>query len=155
MTKFKNVSGDFSQLQKKAGVRFKKLNEEFCPIQLKRESRQDYVDLFDHAPAGYLVFNRKGLVERVNLAGARMLGAEKNRMEGIPVLTFFARASYPKFFDHLAGVSVMRDKQLCEVELRRADGSTFWAEFVTAPIRDAAGDLIHFRTIVVDITDRR
>jgi PAS domain S-box-containing protein len=156
MTKLRDVSGDFSRLRKRVDGHSDTLEEEFRHAQLKlEESRQNYADLFDHAPAGYFIFNRKGLVEKVNLAGARMLGVAEDWIEGRPVLTFFTKASYPKFFDHLAGAVAMRDKQVCEVELLRANGSTFWAQFITAPIRDAAGAFVHFRTIVVDITDRR
>jgi two-component system, chemotaxis family, sensor kinase Cph1 len=156
MTRLKEVSDDFTQLRKNAGGCFKYLEEEFRQAQLElEESRHDYADLFDRAPAGYFVFNRRGLLEKVNLAGARMLGTHEDTMEGRPVLTFFPKASYPAFFDHLAGAFAMRDKQVCELELLRADGSTFWAQFVTAPITDAAGDFVHFRTIVVDINDRK
>lgn len=154
MTKLKDVSGDLSQLCRTSGRRFKKIYEKFLQTQ-QVKSRPNYADLFDHAPAGYFVFDRKGMVENVNLAGARMFGAEDDRMEGRPVLTLFKKASYPAFFDHLAGVCVMRDNRVCQVELVRADGSTFWAQFVTAPVTNAAGDFVHFRTIVVDITDYR
>jgi len=156
MLKSKAVSGGISQLCERVQRPSMKFSNGLRQARLKPEkSRQNYADLFDNASVGYFVFNRRGYVERVNLAGARMLGVGEDRLEGKPVLTLFAKASYSTFFDHLAVVCAMKDKHVCELELLRADGTTFWAQFVTVPIWNAAGDFIHFRTIVVDITDSR
>ena len=152
----KDMSGDLSQFRKEILNPPNNPGKEFENARLEpEESRQLHADLFEHAPVGYFVFNRKGFLEKVNQTGARMLGHEKDKLETKPVLHCFVKTSHSKFFDHLARVSLMRQKQSCHLELLRADGTTFHAHFVTSPVTDSSGDFIHFRTIVVDISSRR
>jgi hypothetical protein len=54
-------------------------NEQLRQMQIELEnSRSKYTDLFDFAPIGYFVFDKKGLTENVNLTGAALLGIERN-----------------------------------------------------------------------------
>jgi PAS domain S-box-containing protein len=155
MTESKDMSGDLSR-HRESGEHAEKPSQKLPSFRLNsEESLRLHAELFERAPVGYFVFNRKGLLEKVNEAGARMLGHDKTAIESKPILNCFAKTSYPKFFEHIAGVSVMRRKQACHLELIRADGTTFKAHFVTSPINDAAGGFVHFRTIVVDISGRR
>ena len=56
-------------------------NEELIRAQRELEwSRDRYVELFDTAPVGYVTFDDKGVVEEMNLTGARMLGSEPVRL---------------------------------------------------------------------------
>src|SRR6184192_2958289 len=47
---------------------------------LLEESRDRYADLYDFAPVAYVTFDRNGVVEDINLAGARLLGTERGRI---------------------------------------------------------------------------
>ncbi len=42
-----------------------------------------------------------------------------------------------------------------EIELRRKDGTTFWVEFTSSPVRDSNGDAAHWIAVGRDITERR
>jgi PAS domain S-box-containing protein len=154
MTESKDMSGDLSQFRKIDDS--EKANGKLQHARLKpEESMQLHADLFEHAPVAYFVFNRKGLLEKVNQTGARMLGCEKHDIEAKSILSCFAKGSHVKFFDHIAGVSVMRKKQACHLDLLRADGTAFKAHFVTSPVTNAEGDFVHYRTIAVDISGQK
>jgi PAS domain S-box-containing protein len=50
------------------------------------ESRNRYIDLYDFAPIAYCTFDREGVVREINLAGAALLGQDRARLLGKPVL---------------------------------------------------------------------
>ena len=53
-------------------------NEELRKIQQHLEAYKDrYVDLYDFAPLGYGTLDGDGYLQEINLAGAKMLGAER------------------------------------------------------------------------------
>src|SRR6185369_10291052 len=51
------------------------------------ESRGQYVDLYDFAPIAYCTLDREGVVLKINLTGASMLGKERSRIIGKPFLS--------------------------------------------------------------------
>ena len=56
-------------------------NEEL--IQSKNEMdalMADYLDIFDFAPIGYFTLNPDGVIVRVNLTGAAILGVVRSRL---------------------------------------------------------------------------
>ncbi len=58
-------------------------NEDMRESQIElEESRQKYFDLYNFAPVGYFTLNRNGLILDVNLAGATLLGVNRNKLVG-------------------------------------------------------------------------
>ena len=70
------------------------------------QARDRYADLYDFAPVGYFTLDRKGKIVEVNLAGARLLGAERDRLVNQSSFRWVApesrevcRSHYRKVFD--------------------------------------------------------
>ncbi|MDO9217058.1 MAG: PAS domain S-box protein [Lacisediminimonas sp.] len=56
-------------------------NEALREAQDEAESALErYVELYDHAPVGYLTLSRTGVIERANLAAAGLLGLERGKL---------------------------------------------------------------------------
>src|SRR5262245_4931442 len=55
-------------------------------------SRQRYSDLFEFAPLAYLVLDRQGLVQEINLTGVQMLGATRAYLVERPLLPYVVEA---------------------------------------------------------------
>jgi len=79
-------------------------NERRSLLETGREleaSRERYVALYDFAPVGYLTLDRFGCVISANLTAARMLGSERNRLIGSPMLPRVASPERRAFLRYL------------------------------------------------------
>lgn len=59
--------------------------------------RQHYRELFEHAPFGYLMTDRAGIIRDVNRLGARLLGDEASSLLGEPLAARVASEDRPDF----------------------------------------------------------
>ena len=80
-------------------------NEELRRAQEEmQESRESYAVLYDFAPVGHFTLDRKGIIRRVNLTGARLLGLEPKFLVNSPFTLFVATESRNAFHGHLQRV---------------------------------------------------
>ncbi|MDP2833214.1 MAG: EAL domain-containing protein [Pseudomonadota bacterium] len=118
------------------------------------ESRDRYVDLYDFAPVGYLTLTDTGLIAEANLTGAALLGVDRVKL----LHRHFSRFVTPEASDywHLQFMRVLLrdDRQICELAMRRADGSRFHAH-LDCLCRAAGDQLPRVRIALTDISARR
>jgi PAS domain-containing protein len=87
-------------------------NEELVKSRDELErSRDKYQQLYDFAPLGYLSLNHEGLILEANLAGAKLLGVERNYLLRKPLITYLAPESQGTFFRHRRAVFEERSPQ--------------------------------------------
>ena len=117
------------------------------------DSRDLYADLYDFAPVAYANLNDAGVIVDLNLTAAQMLGRERRRFVGFPLITFVVREDIGKALRHL-GDSVRGGEQPTRTELRlkRADGTELPVELLSR-VAGAAGHAT-VRTAIIDRTDR-
>ena len=79
-------------------------NEELRRVQEHLEvSRNEYTELYDFAPVAYFTMVAAGVIRQVNLAGAQMLGVERQILVNRPLAGFIADAQGKEIFSrHLA-----------------------------------------------------
>ncbi len=127
-------------------------NEEIRNTQVELEiSRKHYTGLYDFAPAGYFTISNKGLIIQLNLAGASLLGAERQSLTGIPFSRFVFPDSQDIWYLHHLDISEKRKHQTCELKMRKKDGSVFYARIVSAPEKEGITENICL--IVTDVTE--
>jgi PAS domain S-box-containing protein len=112
----------------------------------------DYTDLYDFAPVGYLSLNEQGQILKVNLTGAALLGVGRSRLLNRPLLANVAPADRPGFLSFLKKVFAGSAKQVCEANLLREGGPSFWANIHGAVASSASGPEKWCRVVVSDIT---
>lgn len=145
-------------------------NEELKWARLALEqSRDRYLHLYDFAPVGYFTFTGRGQIVEVNLTGAALLGVPRARLIGRGLGSFVAAEDRGPWERHLASVlpsaaaaQGLGEKQSCELQLKREDGSTFHARLESVRLdrpeegkpagADGARLVIH--TALSDITER-
>lgn len=96
------------------------------------EARDRYLDLYEFAPVGYLSINRDGLISEVNLTGAALFGVERSKLINRRFAKFISLQDQDRW--HRSFMSSMdrinNEKRVFDIEMNRADGSTFLARVV-------------------------
>ncbi|TFH04649.1 MAG: PAS domain S-box protein, partial [Spirochaetales bacterium] len=91
-------------------------------------SRQQYEDLFEHAPVGYFVLGSQGEIIEVNRHGADLLQADRSMLYGRPLAMFVPRENHDEFFFHLNHVFGDRRIQSAELPLVDRQGRHIWGQ---------------------------
>jgi PAS domain S-box-containing protein len=131
-------------------------NEELRRARQELElSLHKYSELYDFAPVGYFVFDPRGLICEINLAGAQLLGAERQQLAHAPFPRFIADAEGREIFSrHLRTVLQQQTALRCEVRLTAKDGGVIYGQLQSVAVTDGnAADRV--LTSIVDVTGRR
>lgn len=120
--------------------------------QALEESRGRYADLFDFVPVGYLTMDSAGVIAEINLAAAALLGTERSKLIGDPMLGSVAEADHDLFLDHLRRC---RDSQrTVETRLHLMNrAGMFPANLVSRRAHVGVNESL-WHTALVDLTER-
>jgi PAS domain S-box-containing protein len=117
-----------------------------------KTSRDQYLDLYDFAPVGYFKLDKKGLIIDTNLAGAGLIGADRSALVGRPFTDYVQPESQDAFYLHFKKVFKSGVREVCEVQLKREDGTPLNAHLESlASTRVGPSEV---RMAVIDITRR-
>jgi len=116
------------------------------------ESRDRYADLFDFAPIGYVTLDSTGVIRELNLAAATLLGAERGRLVGFPLLVHVLEEDRRVFLDHLARCRNRTARPTCRLRLKTRRSETIPVELVSQPFGNAARQDA-WLTAIVDLSE--
>ena len=116
-----------------------------------QRNEERYRRFFREAPFAYFAVDLDGRIEIANDLAAQLTGYSLDNLKGLLCTQLFAHSE-----DQLRLESAHREDELRnhEVELLRADGSTFWGSLSVQPLRDGT-QLVGRGLIVLDITQRK
>jgi len=118
------------------------------------EAIRRYVDLFDFAPIGYFVFDQKGTIIDLNLAGGRLLGLPRNQIIGTPFSFFVTAESTHLFYQHLQKVFSSHHKEACELKITlRYQKSVSYVSLESVALNTDKGAAC--RSAAIDMTERK
>ena len=118
--------------------------------------RDRYLDLYDFAPVGYLTLDEDAYVQEINLAGAEMLGADRDAVIGYPLLNYVAETDRPALGEHVRRCIERHEKTTTEVTLTTATGRVLLVQLQSVPTEDEQHDgLVLCKTAITDLTQRR
>lgn len=93
-------------------------NEELRESHARLErSLERYIDLYDFAPMGYFTLTDDGTIQKLNLAGAALLGQERSHLIGQRFGLFVSPENRPAFADFLDRALATSSKEVCEIAL--------------------------------------
>jgi two-component system sensor histidine kinase/response regulator len=110
-----------------------------------------YTELYDFAPVGYFELDRQGVIGRLNLAAATLLGTERARLIGERLGGCVEEGDRPAFADFLFRVWASAAPQIREVRIPLAGQSLRTIELRATRDDDGLNCLV----VAVDITARR
>ncbi len=98
-------------------------NESLRQSQIELEqSRDDYVDLYEFAPVGYLSLTESGLIARVNLTAATLLGVERKHLLDRRFDLFVAAADRERWRDLFLDALAHPGRRALDISLEHGDG---------------------------------
>ena len=129
-------------------------NEELRNAHIELNKSQDeYINLYDFAPVGYLTISEKGLILRANLKFALMLSMECGSLIKKPFSRFMTRESADKYYLLLRHALETKEHIMCEVEMVKRDGTTFYAQLECADEQEGGGNVNQYRITITDISN--
>ncbi len=129
-------------------------NEELRQAQVELEkSRDRYVDFYDFSPVGYITLNQEGMIDEINLTGAKLLGMERSKLVHRHFFSFVATEDRYRWHVHFLSVLNHDDTKDCELMLRRNDESSFFALLHCLLLKNNAKEL-SVRVVMGDISER-
>jgi PAS domain S-box-containing protein len=133
-------------------------NEALVQAQQQLEQTRDlFVSLFDFAPNGYVIMNDHGLIQRVNLTAATLLGKPRHSIEGLPLFGFVAAADRQKTLDFLRRCrSGDQDSQTLSTEISvRSSDATVPVQIICRPSFGGKASQPELFVTIIDISERR
>jgi PAS domain-containing protein len=95
-------------------------NEELKRVQRALEdSGKEFQDLYDFAPVGYFTLTRKGIIRRVNLTGADLLGIPRSKLIGRGFGRFVATENLDEWDQHIFTVLGHEEAKTCDLKIKR------------------------------------
>ena len=135
-------------------IELEMMNEELRRANLaSEEARDKYIELYDFAPVGYFTFTDKAMISEANLTGASMLGIERGKLINRRFRAYVSSQDSDLWDSHFLSVLKHGKKQTCELGIRRADNSVFYAQLESIR-RERSGEAVVCVTIS-DITERK
>jgi PAS domain S-box-containing protein len=127
-------------------------NEELRRMQSELiASRDRYADLYDFAPVSYFTITWGGVILECNLTGAKLLDTPRKKLINRLFAQFIADEEKDRWHRFFCQARQNADKQSCETQIRRADGSVFHAQVDCLRI-EIDGELPIFRLALSDIS---
>ena len=117
--------------------------------------RDRYVDLYDLAPLGYVTLDDEGYIQEINLAGARLLGAELAELVGYPFTDFVVAPDQAAFLEHIQKCCVQRQDVTSELGLIAKDGRLVPVQFHSVPVEALEHEGAFCKAAITDITVRK
>ena len=88
------------------------------------ELQQEYFELYEFAPSGYLTLSHQGLIEKINLTGATLLGKNRSQLLQRRFAGFVNATDADRW--HLFFAQVMRGNQQKTLEVRLKQPNDNW-----------------------------
>jgi PAS domain S-box-containing protein len=131
-------------------------NEELKLAKLETEDvLAKYSDLYDFAPMGLFAFDEQGKIQEINLAGAKLLGAERRNLISRHFRQFVAPKDRPSFGEFCKKAFEASNKQTCELNLLKDGGPTVYVRIEGIVTEDGSLNERQCRIAAIDITERR
>lgn len=131
-------------------------NEELRKAQEEiEESRENYVDLFDFAPVGYLTVGKGSVILEINLTGARLLGIARRDLIGRIFTQFLAPEHIDIFLQFKVRALAGQEGQKAEFKIVKGDGAAIWVALEGGAAKSGREPEPVLRLALSDITEQR
>ena len=118
-------------------------------------ARDEYFDLFDGAPVGFVILNKSGIVERCNQAATCMLAVNRRPVSGRLFSSYVHPDDWKDYFPYLNAMASGKKAAPPTVRIVRPDEQIKYVRLEGSGIKDSEGQVTCWRLALVDISDRK
>lgn len=119
------------------------------------ESQQKFIDLFDFAPVGYLIFDTKAIILQANLSIATLLDTPRKELINKQFSQYVCKEDSDKWYLHFHQVITTGQCQTSELRLAKKDQTKLQTFLRSEPIIDKGGKVRSFRTSITNISQMK
>jgi PAS domain S-box-containing protein len=128
-------------------------NQELRRIQEElSDSRQHFVDLFENAPVGYVLFNEDSVIESANTSFAQLVGHTPRELKGQKITRFISPESQNNFFVH--SMQLFRTGKSSSIQIDLMSQQKDKTVMVESNRLSKGGEFL-VRSAVMDITNEK
>lgn len=104
-------------------------NDELLESQKQlQDITQEYIDLYNFSPVGYLTLNSEGVILKANMTLASMFGVEKQTLINKPFSDFVLDLDQDVLYLYRQALLNNKFAQNCELRLRKNNGHHLWVK---------------------------
>ena len=138
-------------------------NEELIRIQVELESvRARYFDMFELAPASYLIVSETGLILESNLTAAAMFGVTRAGLIKQRLSKYIYKEDQDRYYNHRKDLIETGNPQECELRMLNKDGTIFWGHMRATVVmngespvcRIIINDMSNLKNLMEEVTQK-
>ncbi|MBN1375396.1 MAG: PAS domain-containing protein, partial [Dehalococcoidia bacterium] len=148
----KTLVNELSALKSRLNVQTEDLQKALVELETSRDT---YRRLYNTTPVAYFTLDGNAAILSANAASLELLGAGKGGLSGSAFAGLVAPGSQDAFRLAMGRMWETGEKQSCEIDMVRLDGTVFSAYVEIAGIPGPGGAAETVRVIAVDITERK
>ncbi len=122
--------------------------------QVLSDLHEEYQDLYEFAPCGYLTLTPQGMISRANLPAVRLLETERRFLKNAGFTSFVRNGMADRFFDARKNALDSGEKQSVQLAMKSGQDAPRWVRAEIVADRDSNGNLFQFRLVLIDISER-
>lgn len=123
------------------------------PPRIVEQARERYLDLFEHAPVGYLVLGDDGVVTEANRVATSLLGVSRDALRGELLANFIAHGDLAAYEIHRLRLREGEAVQVVELRVVRRGAAPFLARFEGNRAAGCDG-LAVTRVVIAEVPER-
>ena len=119
-------------------------------------ARNEWFELFDAAPVGFVIINRLNMIERCNQAAARLLTGTRHPMSGRSLLSRIHPDDSRIYYSLESSMTAHPGTaSACDLRLVQKNAGIVHVHMEGSAVKDAEGKFNQFRVALVDISDQK
>lgn len=117
-------------------------------------SRDDFAELYDFAPIGYMTLSNEATIVQANLTLCEMLGVARGDLLGSRFTRYVAPEAQDTLYLHHRALAIA-PRHACELLLRSANGAWLSVQMQSVRVNDATKGFCGIRSALADISARK
>ncbi len=117
--------------------------------------RDQYAELYDFAPVGYVTLTLKGKISKSNLTFCEMLGIARYDLHNQELSSFVFKTEQDEYYQFISRIINYDEDNGCELQLQSQQGSRFWVQLTGACFKSPNQDSIQIRLVIININEQK